>query len=224
MNRIGFITGIKVEANILRKASKYSKSIIISVENTEGGAYEEADTIAKSGCDILISFGFAGALDPRLAAGDLVIPNSVVDSERKIYKVDYKLHGKLTKRFSKNLKPSNGRLFSSDAVITDTTSKKKIFNMFNAVAVDMESAGVAKAATENNCSFMIIRAISDTAYQNLPRRSLNSFYLGNSVKIGNILLDLARNLHELPEFTNLTYNSYKAFSSLRRIARLGLGI
>ena len=224
MKRIGFITGIEIEANILRKGSQYSKSKIISVSNTESNAYTEANEMVKSGCEILVSFGFAGALDPKLSAGDLVIPNAVVDTEGNIFEANYNLHKNLTSHFSKELKPSSGKLFGSECVIWNANEKKRIFERFDTTTVDMESLGVAKAANEGNCSFVVVRAISDTAYQNLPKESLKSFYLSNSIKLGDILIDLTRNLRELPEFLQLAQNSQKAYSCLKNVTRLGFGI
>jgi adenosylhomocysteine nucleosidase len=224
MKRIGFITGIEKEAIILRKTHHYSKSKISWVGNKQGNAYTQANTLVKSGCNILISFGFAGALDPQLSAGDLVTPKSVVDAEGNIFKTDDNLHQKITSHFSKKFKLSSGRLFGSETIIWNTDEKKRIFKMYSTATVDMESLGVAQAAHESNCSFLIVRAISDTANQNLPVESLKSIDLNSNIKIGYILKDLAKNLNELPSLLRLAQNSHKAQACLRGVARLGFGM
>lgn len=222
--QIGFITGIKKEAIILQKIPLYTNSNIIWMENKKENAYILANTLVKNGCNILISFGYAGALDPQLSAGDLVIPKSVIDAKNNIFRTDRELHKKISGHFSNKIKLSSGRLFGSETIIWDAEGKKSTLKRYNAKTVDMESLGVAQAAIENNCSFLIVRAISDTAEQNLPKHTLKSFNLHNSIKIGNILIDLVKNPNELASLLKLAQNSRKAHSCLQNVARLGFGI
>ncbi len=224
MRQIGFITGIKKEAEILRNTSHYSQSNIICVDNQKGNAYTEANKLAKNGCSTLISFGLAGALDPKLAVGDIIIPKSVADAEGNIFKPGYDLHQKIAKHLSKTFKVSDGRLFGSEAIIWNTKEKKRIFQIHKAATVDMESFGVAKAATENNCPFLIVRVISDTANQGLPVKSLASIGQNDNINPGQILKDLTKNLNEFPSFLRLAFNSHKAFLRLTNVAQLGFGI
>jgi adenosylhomocysteine nucleosidase len=224
MKKIGFVTGIEKEAIILQKIGHHTKSDIIWVGNKQGSAYTQANTLAKNGCEIIISFGFAGALDPQLSAGDLIIPKSVTDAEGNIYRTDYNLHQKLSSHFSNKFKVTVGELFGSTTIIWGADEKKRLFNRYNTKIVDMESLGVAQAAAENGCSFLIVRAISDTANQSLPKESLRSINLNNDIKIINILIDLAKNLNELPNLLRLAQNSRKAHICLRNVAKLGFGI
>ena len=224
MIKIGLVTGIKKEATKNKKIIHHSKPEIVWVGNKKGGAYTQANTLANNGCKILISFGFAGALDPQLSAGDVVLPNSVVDAKGNIFTTDQDLHKKLSSHLSNKLKITVGRLFSSETIIWDADEKQRLFKLYNTQIVDMESLGVAQAATENDCYFLIVRAISDTANQSLPQKSLKSLNLNNDIRIMNILLDLAQNLDELPSLFRLARNSRKAQTSLRNVAKLGFGI
>jgi len=221
--QLGFITAIAKEAEILRKTQNYSQSEIICVGTQKGSAYTEANKLVKNGCSVLISFGLAGALDPKLAAGDLIIPKSVADAEANIFKSDYDLQRKMVNHFSKHFNVSEGKLFGSEAIIWSIREKKRIFQIHKATTVDMESLGVARAATENNCPFLIVRAISDTANQDLPIKSLASVGLNGSINPGNILKDLTKNLNETPSLLRLAYNSHKAFLRLNNVAKLGFG-
>ena len=224
MKKIGFITGIKKEAIILQKITNSAESEIIWVGNKHGSAYTQANTLAKNGCEILISFGFAGALDPQLSGGDLVIPTSVTDAEGNAYTTDYKLHQKVSRHLSNNFKITVGKLFGSETIIWDADEKNRLFSQYNAKIVDMESLGVARAASENHCYFLIVRAVSDTANQSLPKESLKSINLNNNIKIINILIDLTKNIDELPSLLRLAQNSRKAHICLRNVAKLGFGI
>ena len=222
--KIGFITGLRKEAIVLQKMLDYTESRIVWVENKQGNAYIQANRLVKNGCNILISFGYAGALDPQLSSGDLVIPKLVIDEKNNIFKTDKELHKKLLGHFSNKIKLSSGRLFGSETIIWDAEEKKRLLKRYNTKTVDMESLGVAQAAIENNCSFLVVRAISDTAKQNLPRHTLKSFSLTNSIKISSILLDLAKHPNELPSLLKLAQNSQKAQACLQNVAKLGFGI
>ena len=224
MRKIGFITGLETEAIILQKIVHYAKSEIIWVGNKQGSAYTQANTLVKNGCEILISFGIAGALDPQLSAGDLVIPKSVTDAECNTFSTDYNLYQKISRHFSNKFKVSGGTLFGSETIIWDADEKKHLFNKYNTNIVDMESFGVARAANENNCSFLIVRSISDIANQSLPKESLKSIDLNNNIKLGNILIDLAKNPNEIPSLLRLAQNSRKAHVCLQKVAKLGFGI
>ena len=224
MRKIGFITGLEKEAIILQKIVHYAKSEIIWVGNKQGSAYAQANTLVKNGCEILISFGIAGALDPQLSAGDLVIPKSVTDAKCNTFRTDYNLHQQISHHFSNKFKVSSGTLFGSETIIWDADEKKRLFDEYNTKIVDMESFGVARAANENNCSFLIVRSISDIANQSLPKESLKSIDLNNNIKLGNILIDLAKNPNELPSLLRLAQNSRKAHVCLQKVAKLGFGI
>ena len=131
MRKIGFITGLEKEAIILRKIDHYTNSEIIWVGNKQGSAYTQANTLVKNGCEILISFGFAGALDPELSAGDLVIPKSVTDAECNTFSTDYNLYQKISRHFSNKFKVSGGTLFGSETIIWDADEKRRLFNKYN---------------------------------------------------------------------------------------------
>lgn len=224
MKKIGFITGIKKEALILKQAANYPKSKIISAGLKPGSAYSSAKQLAKEGCSTLISFGFAGALDPRLAAGDLVLPTSVMDPVGNIFNTDEILHTKISNHFSKKFTLAGGKVFGSKKIIWTAKEKKMIFVRHRATTVDMESLGVAQAAQESNCAFLIIRAISDTASQDLPSESLRSIKLDHQIRLANIFWKLSTNLNEFPSMLQLAKNSRKARTKLRDVARLGFSI
>jgi nucleoside phosphorylase len=225
MRQIGFITGIEKEALILKQTANYAKSKIVSTNTKPGDAYTQAKKLAEDGCTILISFGFAGALDPTLAAGDLFLPKSVVDPVGNIFRTDRILLKRVSDHFAKNFSlPASGKIFGSDKIIWKAAEKRQIFDRYGAEAVDMESLGVAQAAKEVNCTFLVVRAITDIANQSLPKKSLESININGRVQISDILWNLVTNVNEFPSFLRLAYNSRKAHVRLRDVARSGFGL
>jgi Phosphorylase superfamily len=56
-----------------------------------------------------------------------------------------------------------GPLASGDQVIASAQKKQWLFDSFGAEAVEMEAAAVAQVATLNQCRWLAIRAVSDSA-------------------------------------------------------------
>lgn len=90
----------------------------------------------------LISTGFCGALDPQLRVGD------IVDWSQE-----------------PGVRP---QIVSSDRVIVTAQEKRKLRERTGARAVDMESEAIAKKAAEWGVPFRAIRAVSDTAEEDMP--------------------------------------------------------
>jgi adenosylhomocysteine nucleosidase len=95
----------------------------------------------------LLSVGLAGACDPALKVGEIVRAGVVMDErtgERfEISRVD--------------------QVLVSTAAIASVGEKAKLHASFNATAVDMEAAAVARTARAHGLEFQAIKAISDEA-------------------------------------------------------------
>src|SRR5262249_22976914 len=76
-----------------------------------------------------------------------------------------------------------GDILSCKTVVTSSTEKLRLGKTWNAVAVDMESAGVAQAAARKRLPFFALKSITDSAEQSLSidfnrcRSEDNSFSL-----------------------------------------------
>lgn len=96
---------------------------------------------------LVLSVGFAGALDPKLKAGALFAPATVVD---------------LGDGSRVEAGAGDGVLVSF-AVIAGTEQKARLAKAYGAQAVDMEAAAVARAAQAHGIAFSALKAISDDA-------------------------------------------------------------
>ena len=106
---------------------------------------------------LIYSAGFAGATDATLRIAEIVIPRRVVDANDGS-SVDTGI--------------GEGILLSFTSVASPQ-QKAKLRNAYNARAVDMESAAVAKAAVARGIRFAAVKAISDRHDFVLP--PLNKF-------------------------------------------------
>ena len=107
----------------------------------------------------LIAAGFAGALDPRLRVGDLVVATNVSVPE-------------LRDRASALLDGEPGVFFGpivgAPFPVEEVSEKLELGRVSRGIAVDMETAAVFGAATRASVPFLAVRAISDAAEQPLP--------------------------------------------------------
>jgi adenosylhomocysteine nucleosidase len=95
----------------------------------------------------LLSVGLAGACDPSLRIGDIVRAGAVVDTQTG-------------ERFNNS---EFKQVLVSAPVIASVEEKQRLFAAYQASAVDMEAATVARIAQAHNLSFRAIKVISDEA-------------------------------------------------------------
>ena len=93
----------------------------------------------------LISIGLAGACDPRLKMADVVRPGVVIDRRTGERYLDERQHAVL---------------ISTDAVV-NVAEKERLHVAYDAAAVDMEAATVARLARAHGLGFRALKAISD---------------------------------------------------------------
>jgi adenosylhomocysteine nucleosidase len=101
---------------------------------------------------VIYSAGFAGALDPALKVGDVVQPRRVVNANDGS---------------SVNFDQGAGVLVSFGSVASPV-QKAKLKDSFQAQAVDMEAAAVARSAEARGAAFAVVKVISDGFDFNFP--------------------------------------------------------
>ncbi len=115
----------------------------------------------------VISIGYAGALDPSLEVGDLVVADKIIEMDSSRSDEDMKSYS-----LNKEILNTTGEihrkiLLTVDRVAATPQEKKKLREKYSAVAVDMETSALAEEAKARNLSFISVRAITDTADQEL---------------------------------------------------------
>ncbi len=115
----------------------------------------------------VISIGYAGALDPLLEIGDLVVADRVIEMDSSRPDDETKSYS-LEKEIFNTMKEGDRRiLLTVDRVAATPEEKKLLRDRYSAVAVDMETSALAKEARARNLSCISVRAITDTADQEL---------------------------------------------------------
>ncbi|MDA0239629.1 MAG: hypothetical protein O3A84_06330 [Proteobacteria bacterium] len=179
----------------------------------------------SDGCDGLISFGVAGALNPDLRAGDLVLADRIIDDADGNFATDRPWAQLLEQRLSQVEKSpipvKHGALFSSRTILASVSEKNEIHRTTGADAVDMESFALARICQETETRFIAVRAIADTASHALPIAAQRAVSDEGKILIGRIVWELLKRPQQLPQLLALSRPYGDALSTLRCVAALG---
>ena len=86
---------------------------------------------------------------------------------------------------------SNRQLEDDQAVLT-IAHKKSLFKKTRALAVDMESAAIARVAQEENVPFFTLRVICDPADEEVPQKLYDCLDKNGNVRPAAVLFSLVR--------------------------------
>jgi nucleoside phosphorylase len=107
---------------------------------------------------VVISCGFAGALQADLQVGDLILATEVVDTEGHSWPAPWP--GDLP---AGDWQPplKRGRLLTTTHLVSDPAKKQELGQRHQALAADMESAVVASSCSRQEIPFGCLRVVSD---------------------------------------------------------------
>jgi adenosylhomocysteine nucleosidase len=214
--QVGVLTGLAMEARCLRGLD----AVVACSSARAQQARAEALRLVEEGVAGLVSFGLAGALDPALRPGDLVIAEAVILPGGWRLEVDAGWRARLGAASGAHL----GAVAGSDRLLATAAMKREVRERTGALAVDMESHVVAEAAAAAGLPFAVIRAIGDPAERALPLTALAFVNPQGRIRAGAVIGILARPL-ELAALLRLGLETRAALRTLRRAAPLlgGLG-
>ncbi|SHE43399.1 5'-methylthioadenosine/adenosylhomocysteine nucleosidase [Alkalibacter saccharofermentans] len=153
--------------------------------------------------EAIINSGVAGALHPDLDVGDIVIGTEVMQHD-----IDASIFGdprgvipgmdvsifKTDRRFldaCDTIKGSSrlykGRILTGDQAIGDSATKEYLQSAFNGWCVEMEGGAIAHVCHLNKIPFMVIRAISDKANEDVELDY--SSFMAESAKKSCVILE-----------------------------------
>lgn len=205
---IGVVVGMQSEARVLDG---------LGLTIVAGGGHAEAtsrkvDALISGGAKALVSFGIAGALDPALRPGDLIIADDIAMPDGRRLPCDAAWRQRVLEKVS-----AQGGLVAGRSVAAATRAEKgSLFRETGAAAVDMESHHVAEAASRNGLPFLVIRAIADTADDTLPEAALKGLNEEGRPAIGAVLLSLLMKPWQLPGLIRVALRSRTAMNALLR--------
>jgi adenosylhomocysteine nucleosidase len=195
---MGVVAALEAEARTLGVAmrrrdglSRLSDGALLAVSGMGAArAAVAARSLIDAGAAALMSFGLAGGLDPTLSAGAVVLPSEVISRGGARFSTSTEWREQLERAIAKLRPVAAGTLLTSVAAIGAVADKAAAFRETGAVAVDLESLGIAEVSAAHNLPFIAVRVIVDTAADVLPR-AVMAASLGDQVSIRRLIGGLA---------------------------------
>jgi adenosylhomocysteine nucleosidase len=185
----------------------------------QAAAAAAARRLIDAGAGALVSWGLAGGLAPSLEAGAVCLPEEVIGPDGIHYPTAREWRETLSPLVAAHRRVAYGSLLTSAAPIASPAAKAAAHHDTGAVAVDMESSAVARAARTCGLPFIAVRAIIDTAADEVPRAVSGTSQSGQ-VRIGPLFLGLMRSPVDLVPVLRLAKRYRTAIGSLRVVAAL----
>jgi adenosylhomocysteine nucleosidase len=225
----GVVAALEAEARTLGKAvrrsdglSSLSDGALLAVSGMGCVlAGIAARQLVEAGASALLSFGLAGALDPRLHAGTVVLPSDIISPSGTRFATSADWRGQLLAALGRQWPTVSGALLTSATPIEGILEKAAAFRATGAAAVDMESLSVAEVAAAQGLPFIAVRVIVDTATDVLPAAVMAASRAGQ-ISLTRLIGGLASAPWELPAVLRLAQRYRAAARSLRAVARAGL--
>lgn len=205
--RLGIVTGMVSEARLLKGV----ECAVVSGGGDVEATRRKVDSLVAGGATHLVSFGIAGALDPSLKPGDLVLATHVVMPDGAAIETDTAWRERAAAKME-SVRPA--AIAGASVAVATSEAKADLFRRSEAVAIDMESHHVAAAAQRHKLPFIVIRAIADTAEDELPPAALVGLNKEGRPAIGAVLLSLLKNPFQLPALLRLAGRSNIALKAL----------
>lgn len=171
-------------------------------------ALEEIIAAERNGGGIraLLSSGLAGALDPGLRPGAILIGEQgeprLIAALRHALPVALKVN-----------------ILGCENAVATVEEKRHLREQSRASAVDMESHVVARVARRHGLPFAILRVISDAATETLPPAALLGMRPDGSMAIGAVLGSIVRDATQIPALIRTGWNAELGFRVLFRCHR-----
>jgi adenosylhomocysteine nucleosidase len=151
-------------------------------------AYAAGSLLISQGATALLGWGCAAALDDRVTAGCLILPERIIGTTGEIYLVNTEWHQRLYQTLGSRHPVRRDTLVESDAIMKTSAEKRILANRTQAAATDMESAAEARLAKERGLPFMAIRAIVDTVSTDIPENVLKALDPQGNIGVWKLLM------------------------------------
>jgi hopanoid-associated phosphorylase len=174
-----------------------------------------------AGCRGLISFGVAGGLAPELKPGTCVIASAILDEE-----CERPTDARWAQRLRRIIPGTvHGRIAGVREPIAHASAKRALHRQTGAIAVDMESHVVARAAAQHGVPVAAIRVVIDPAERTIPRSALAGTRPDGTVDALAIMRSLVRHPRDLVGLVQMSFDARAARATLvRGSALLGPGL
>lgn len=164
-----------------------------------------AAELSASKLEAVVSTGLCGALVPELQENQIVTATRVLDvATEETFECS---------RVSASPEPISGLVLAQDRIAWESAEKERLGNS-GAIAIDMESAGVARRAQRAGLPFACIKAVSDRMDESFGFNLNKMRTTEGRIARGKISLYAATHPKHLPELFRLKRRAEDAAKAL----------
>jgi adenosylhomocysteine nucleosidase len=221
VSRLGVVVGYRAEARCL-----IGPDLRVSCSGADPQrARMAAGRLCDEGVAGLVSFGLAGGLAADLASGDLLLPQAVILPDGGTIMPEAAWRGRLAATLERaGLRARSAPIVGRERIVATREAKRALLAQTGAVAVDMESHGVAEVAARFGLPFLVVRAVADRSDQVIPRAALGAIDANGDVRYLTLFGRLIRRPRELWPMIDLGRSSSRGLTTLSRVALLAPGL
>jgi hopanoid-associated phosphorylase len=219
---IGIVTGLAFEANSFKRHLPEPQAFAVALSGGDAArALSEARRLIGDGAGGLVSFGTAGALAPTLAPGDVIVATEVLAASGGAVAAERAWCDALAAAASAQGLPLHlGAIRAVDQPVASADAKSALYRSCGALAVDMESGAVARAARDAGLPFAVLRVVIDAAGRDLPPAAMAAMAPGGGIDAGGLARELWREPRQIGGLLNLARDAAVARRALGRAAAL----
>ncbi len=219
-SRVALVAALELEARIPQDLAQSAAPAVYTSGPGRERAFAAAKNAVAAGAGALVSWGLAGGLSPDAATGTVVLPTTIVNGSGE-WRTDDAWRERLAARLSGALPVTERPLYTADRVLTRPVAKAELAARSGAVAVDMESSGLARAAAEAGLPFIVLRVVADAAEDELPE-DIEALVTDDGRTRYRGLAGVLTSPRQLGLLLRLARNSGRARSVLKQVILLGL--
>jgi adenosylhomocysteine nucleosidase len=205
-------TGLAAEARIARRAGLPA---VVGAGNHRRTVKVVEE--AASAAECLVSFGIAGALAPNLKPGDIILSTEVIDKDHR-WLTGESLLPRIPE-LVEQIGAIEGPVLGAQMVVATKADKLRAWQETGAIAVDLESVVVARAAAALGIPFLVLRAIADPATRALPPAALLPLADDGTPDVRRVLASVMRRPQQLPTLLAVAREALQALEALVEPAR-----
>lgn len=178
------------------------------------------EALLAAGAEALVVLGVSGALSPELGTADSVVASRVTDEDGAVHEADAAWVAAATR--ATGARPAV--VVSARRIADSAEEKRRLARQAGAglALVDSESAAYVAAARARAIPWLVLRAVSDRADENLPPLLNRSLDAGGAVNRGRVLRGLLGDPGALPQLLALRKRVGQCALVLARAAEAAL--
>lgn len=205
-------SGLAAEARIARAAGF---QVIVGAGDPGRTAALVRDAARQAKC--LVSFGVAGGLAPHMRPGDVILSGEVIGEDRR-WAAAAPFQRQVSE-LAREIGAMDGPVLGWRDILATKEDKARAWRDTGALAVDLESAIVARAAEAAAIPFLVLRTIADPSTRRLPPAALIPLSEDGTPAFRLVMREVVRRPRQIGALFGLARETRQALIALAGPAR-----